>query len=212
MRKPLFRMCNQVGLKPAFSVTEASRNLEISGIATIGVILYKHRAPKALIRLSGCAGWSEPVFFAYVIRQVFSQCGSFRKWTGNQNQNQNCYWWHVQMTIIHQDLWWGKLVPSPYKRSELSNRVFCSFSSRKESICKWIPISNSLGKEAALVNVSISKGGLKCQRVVISDMPNRGDKVIRRYTGCTLQDVKMWIMDMWADLCLCSVRIWHKQV
>ena len=105
----------------------------------------------------------------------------------NQNQNQNCYWWHVQMTIIHQDLWWGKLVPSPYKRSELSNRVFCSFSSRKESICKWIPISNSLGKEAALVNVSISKGGLKCQRVVISDMPNWGDKVIRRYTGCTLQ-------------------------
>ena len=86
------------------------------------------------------------------------------------------------MTIIHQDLWWGKLVPSPYKRSELSNRVFCSFSSRKESICKWIPISNSLGKEAALVNVSISKGGLKCQRVVISDMPNWGDKVIRRYT------------------------------
>ena len=91
------------------------------------------------------------------------------------------------MTIIHQDLWWRKLVPSPYKRSELSNRVFCSFRSRKESICKWIPISNSLGKEAALVNVSISKGGLKCQRVVISDMPNWGDKVIRRYTGCTLQ-------------------------
>ena len=102
-------------------------------------------------------------------------------------QNQNCYWWHVQMTIILKDLWWGKLVPSPYKRSELTNRVFCSFNSRKESICKWIPISNSLGKEAALVNVSISKGSLKCQIVVISDMPNWGDKVIRRYTGCTLQ-------------------------
>ena len=91
-----------------------------------------------------------------------------------QNQNQNCYWWHVQMTIIHQDLWWGKLVPSPYKRSELSNRVFCSFSSWKESICKRIPISYSLGEETALVNVSISKGGLKCPRVVISDMPNWG--------------------------------------
>ena len=84
-------------------------------------------------------------------------------------------------------------VPSPYKRSELSNRVFCSFSSRKENISKWIPISNSLGEEAALVNVGISKGGLKCQRVVISDMPNwgggggRGNKVIRRYTGCTPQ-------------------------
>ena len=102
-------------------------------------------------------------------------------------QNQNCYWWHVQMTIIHQDLWWGKLVPSSYKRSELTNRVFWSFSSRKESICKWIPISNSLGEETALVNVSISKGGLKCQRVVISNMPNWGDKVIYRYTGCTLQ-------------------------
>ena len=104
-----------------------------------------------------------------------------------QNQNQNCYWWHVQMTIIHQDLWWGKLVPCPCKRSELSNRVFCYFSSRKESICKWIPITNSLGEEAALVNVSISEGGLKCQRVVISEMPNWGDKVIHRYTGCTLQ-------------------------
>ena len=111
-----------------------------------------------------------------------------RYWlVGIQNQNQNCYWWHVQITIIHQDLWWGKLVPSPYKGSELSNRVFCSFSSRKERICKWIPISSSLGEEAALVNISISKGGLKCQRVVISDMPNWGDKVIRRYTDCTLQ-------------------------
>ena len=102
-------------------------------------------------------------------------------------KHQNCYWWNVQMTIIHQDLWWGKLVPSSYQRSELSNRIFCSFSSRKEGICEWIPISNSLGEETALVNVSISKGGLKCQRVMISDMPNWGDKVIRRYTGCTLQ-------------------------
>ena len=99
-----------------------------------------------------------------------------------QNQNQNCYWWHVQMTIIHQDMWWGNLIPSPYKRSELSNRVFCSLSSRKESICKWIPISNSLGKEAALVNVSISKGGLKCHRVVISDMPN-GSGGTRSFVG-----------------------------
>ena len=26
---------------------------------------------------------------------------------------QNYFWWHIQMTIIHQDLWSGKLVPSP---------------------------------------------------------------------------------------------------
>ena len=88
-----------------------------------------------------------------------------------RNQNQTCYWWHIQMTIIHQDLWSGQLVPSPYKRSELSNRVFCTFSSRKERICKWIPISNNLWEETALVNVSTctSKGGLKCQRVMICD-------------------------------------------
>ena len=102
-------------------------------------------------------------------------------------QNQNCYWWHIQMTIIHQDLWSGKLVPSPYKRSELSKRIFGTFSSRKERICKWIPISNSLGEETALVNVSISKGRLKCRRMMLSDMLNWGDKVICRYTGCTLQ-------------------------
>ena len=91
------------------------------------------------------------------------------------------------MTIIHHDLFSGKLVPSPYKRSELSNRVFCTFSSRKERICKSIPISNILGEESALVNVSISKGRLKCQRMMVSDMPNWEDKVICRYTGCTLQ-------------------------
>ena len=44
----------------------------------------------------------------------------------------------------------------------------------------------NLREETALVNVGISKAGLKCQRVVISDMTNWGDKVIRRYTGCTL--------------------------
>ena len=68
------------------------------------------------------------------------------------------------MTVIHQDLWSGKLVPSPYKRSELSNRVFCTFSGRKERTWKRIPISNSLGvgvgvggERTAIVNVSISK-------------------------------------------------------
>ena len=107
--------------------------------------------------------------------------------TSESESESDCYWWYVQMTIIHQDLWSGKLVPSPYKRSELSNRVFCIFSSRKERIWKWIPISNRLGEETALVNVSISKGGLKCQRVMPSDMPKLGNKVIRKYTGCTLQ-------------------------
>ena len=60
-----------------------------------------------------------------------------------------------------------------------------SASERSESVSE-IPISNSLWEETALVNVSISKGGLKCQRVMLSDMHNWGG-VIRRYTGCTLQ-------------------------
>ena len=97
------------------------------------------------------------------------------------------YWWHVQMSIIHKDLWSGKLVPSHYKRSKLSHRVLCTFSNRNERTYKWIPISNSLWEETALVNVNISKAALKGQKVMLSDMPNWGNKVIRWYTGCTLQ-------------------------
>ena len=76
---------------------------------------------------------------------------------------------------------WQELLIQKYrnKRSD--------FSSRRERICKWIPISSSLGEETALENVSISKEGLKCQRVMLSDMPNWGDMVICWYTGCTLQ-------------------------
>ena len=90
------------------------------------------------------------------------------------------YWGYVYMymTIIHQDLWSGKLVPSPYKRGKPSNRVFCTVSCRIERICKRIPISNSLGEETALVNVSICKRGLKCQRVMLTDMPNWENKVM----------------------------------
>ena len=38
-----------------------------------------------------------------------------------QNQNQNCLLVIRPRTIIHQDLCLGKLVPSPHKRSKLSN-------------------------------------------------------------------------------------------
>ena len=144
---------------------------------------FRHRKPRVLLVLV-------QILQTCIPSQIICNCYSNLHFQGlipSQNQNQNFYWWYVQMTIIHQDLWSGKLVPSPCKRSELSNRVFCAFSSRKDRICKWIPISNSLGEETALVNVSISKGGLKCQRVMVSDMPNWGDKVIRRYTGYTIQ-------------------------
>ena len=133
------------------------------------------RPAKTQISLGIRPVWSESSLSAWrKLRSLDTQWTHSEDSDQNQNQNQNCYWWHVQMTIIHQDLWWGKLVPSPYKRSEPSNRVFCSFSSRKASICKWIPISNSLGEEAALVNISISKRGLQlvlCRVAAVKRLP-----------------------------------------
>ena len=75
MRKPVFRVCDQVRLKPASSATEASWSLAISYIATTGTILSKQQTIKVLIRLRGCAGWSAPLLFTYGIRQVFSWWG-----------------------------------------------------------------------------------------------------------------------------------------
>ena len=41
MRKPVFRVCDQVRLKPACSTTEANSCLEILDVASIGIILSK---------------------------------------------------------------------------------------------------------------------------------------------------------------------------
>ena len=43
------------------------------------VILSKKRKTKALIRLRGCAGWSAPLLFATLRRQVFPRRGPFDK-------------------------------------------------------------------------------------------------------------------------------------
>ena len=48
MRKLVFGVCNQGRLKPAFSATETS-NLEISAIASRGIILSRQRTTKAQI-------------------------------------------------------------------------------------------------------------------------------------------------------------------
>ena len=77
MRKPAFGVCDQVTLKPACSVTEASIRLEIFVTVTRDITLFRQRTTKALIRLRGCAGWSVPLLFAYVIRHVFSRLGSY---------------------------------------------------------------------------------------------------------------------------------------
>ena len=53
--KAVFRVCDQVRLKPACSATETSYSLEILDLASIYIILSKQRTTKALIRLHVCA-------------------------------------------------------------------------------------------------------------------------------------------------------------
>ena len=68
-RKPVFGVCDKVRLKLACTATETSYGLEISAIASRGIILSKQRTTKVLIRLRGCAGWSAPLLFAYGINR-----------------------------------------------------------------------------------------------------------------------------------------------
>ena len=80
------------------------------------------------------------------------------------------YWWNAETTIIHQDLWLGKLVPCSHQRSE--------FSRWDQRIGADIPIPDSLGEEPTFVNIRLSNGGLKCLRVLVSTTPSFGNKVI----------------------------------
>ena len=61
--------------KSVFSVTETSKKIEVSPVASLDIILSNMRITKALIRLRGCAGWSAPVLFAKPRRQVLSRRG-----------------------------------------------------------------------------------------------------------------------------------------
>ena len=60
-RKPVFGACDPLRLKPAYSAAETSLGLEISAIASIGIILSRQWTTKALILLRGCA-YADPVF------------------------------------------------------------------------------------------------------------------------------------------------------
>ena len=62
------------------------KRLEISAIASTGIILSTQRTTKALIRLRGCAGWSAPLLFAYSIRHVFAWPGPNGVWKVGQGQ------------------------------------------------------------------------------------------------------------------------------
>ena len=56
MRKLVFGVCDLERLKPACSADEVSKGLDISAIASKGIILSGQRSTKALIRLHRCAG------------------------------------------------------------------------------------------------------------------------------------------------------------
>ena len=74
MRKPVFRVSNQVWLKPACSATEASKRHEIANIETrdiTDIILSRQRATKALIRLHiGLTGF----LMTWLISLSLSKC------------------------------------------------------------------------------------------------------------------------------------------
>ena len=75
--KTVFGVFEKARLKPVSSATQTIKNFEISLVASIDMILSKKGRTKALIRLCVCAGWSAPVLFANLRRQVFSRRGSY---------------------------------------------------------------------------------------------------------------------------------------
>ena len=76
--------------------------------------------------------------------------------------------------------------PGPVIRELVpSNTILCIFSRWDQRIGEGIPIPDSLGEEATLINICISNESLKCHRVLISSTPSFGDKVICWYTGFT---------------------------
>ena len=81
------------------------------------------------------------------------------------------------MTIIHQKLWYGKLVPTSHQRDKPSHTILCTFSGGNNRIWKDVPISYCLRESWALVNVSSCSEGLESQWVMISTAPNWEDKV-----------------------------------
>ena len=60
------------------------------------------------------------------------------------------------MAFIHQDLWYGKLIPSSHQRRKPNHTILCTFNRGNDWIWKGIPISDCLRAEWALVNVSLS--------------------------------------------------------
>ena len=76
-RKPVFAVSGEVRFKLACSATETSQKVEISLVASLDVLLSKKQKIKALNRLRGCAGWSVPLLFQTLRRQVLLRQGPY---------------------------------------------------------------------------------------------------------------------------------------
>ena len=67
------------------------------------------------------------------------------------------------MTIPHQGIGRGRLVPSSHKGSKFRYTIVRQFSRGDERIREDIPIPDSLGKETFQVGIYTSSGNLKDQ-------------------------------------------------
>ena len=89
------------------------------------------------------------------------------KWFNMPNsQNQNCVL--VTCQNDNHSPGPGRLVPSSYQRSELSNTILRTFSREDKRVWKCIPIPNGLGQKATLTNFNMlwnykAKNYLKCR-------------------------------------------------
>ena len=73
-----------------------------------------------------------------------------------RNDGPNCFYRHYQnqkMTIPHQGIGRGRLVPSSHKGSKFRYTIVREFSRGDERIREDIPVPDSLGKETFLVGI-----------------------------------------------------------
>ena len=127
--------CNQVGLKPACSATEASKNPGISDKAPIGITLSRQGIMKTLIRLQGCADWSLSLLLAYGINRFSYDVTHVTEKTVEENLCSET----ANTQIICQSLW--NFYLSEYVRKESKLLMYIGdFSRQLDYLHKLITI------------------------------------------------------------------------
>ena len=73
------------------------------------------------------------------------------------------------------------------REGELRYTIVLQFRGRKQGFREVIPIPDSLGEEAILIDIFTGGKNLEGQGMLISATPSLGNKVICRYPGFTFQ-------------------------